>query len=115
MNSPIQNDKPLTLNNNLSQGSRSTSHNSGGTPSTSQATAPTTPPASDQVDIERASLLYSSSTRQTEGSGEPAIRSATDANTVLVRLQESLANHPDQAIQAQAGVSTEQAKALLYS
>jgi hypothetical protein len=113
MSLPIQGDKPLTLNNDRSQGTQ-TNSKSGSTTATSQAEPiePTQPTA--EVDIERGSQVYSSTTRQTNASSEAAITSSADAQGKLNELKEQLSN-PAHAMQAHGQISSEQVAALLHA
>lgn len=114
MSTPIQGDKSLTLNNGRSQ---STSTNKGGAGTTSSQTAAPIEPtqASAEVDIERGSQVYSSSTRQTQTSSNTTIRSTADADSRLEQLAEQLTNNSSQAMQAQGHITTDQVEALLHA
>ncbi|MCF6283351.1 MAG: hypothetical protein L3J28_14305 [Candidatus Polarisedimenticolaceae bacterium] len=115
MSAPIQGDKPLTLNNGNSQGTHSSSKGGNATAGANQTTPVEPPHASTEVDIERASQVYSSSTRQANASSESTITTAAEASSVLEQLKERLADNPAQAMQAQSGTSAEQVAALLHA
>ena len=113
MSTPIQGDKPLTLNNGHSQGAHSSNKGGNATAGANQTTPVEPPHASTEVDIDRGSQVYSSSTRQTSASSESTITTSAEANNVLEQLKERLADNPAQAMQAQSGASAEQVTALL--
>ncbi len=116
MSTPIQSDKPLTLNNGRSQSASTSREGAGTTGTSSQTAAPIEPvQAPAEVDIERGSQVYTSSTRQTQTSSNTTISSTTDADSRLEQLAEQLTNNASQAMQAQGHITTDQVKALLHA
>ncbi len=114
MSTPIQGDKSLTLNSDLNQSSSTNKGGTGTTGTSSQSAAPIEAvQPSAEIDIERGSQVYSSSTRQTQASSNTSIHSTEEANSRLEQLAEQLANNPSQAMQAQGHITTDQVEALL--
>ncbi len=114
MSTPIQGDKPMTLNNEQGQSTHSNSKSSSGTASSRSSTPIETPQVSTEVDIERGSQAYSA-TQQTSSSSEAAITSTAGATDTLEQLKEQLTGNPSQAMQAQGHISTDQVTALLHA
>lgn len=115
MSTPIQGDKPMTLNNERGQSTHSNGRSGSGTASSSSSAPIEAPQASTEVDIERGSQAYSSATQQISASSEATIASTTGAISTLDQLKEQLTGSPSQAMQAQGHVSTSQVAALLHA
>ncbi len=117
MSTPIQGDNSLTANSGRSQSASTTNKGGTGTTGTSsQSAAPIEAvQASAEVDIERGSQIYNSSTHQTQASSNTTIRSTADADSRLSELAEQLTNDTSQAMQAQGHITADQVEALLHA
>ncbi len=114
MSTPIQGDKPMTLNNERGQSTHSNSKSGSGTTGSSSSAPVEAPQTSTAVDIERGSQAYSA-TQQTSASSEATITSTAGAISTLELLKEQLTGNPSQAMQAQGHTSTSQVTALLHA
>lgn len=115
MTTPIQQDKSLSLNTQGNSGASSATERKSGAAATSDgATAATQlTPDSSQVNIDRASQLYASQSRQASETSGQRIDSAEEAITLTERLTAMMKQNPNLALQAQSSQVTDTLSVLL--